>query len=75
MKTEAQNQNTELLHYLKMKGTINPMEALDQLSIYRLAARIADLRKEHNIKTLMISDFNKEGKKVRYAKYIYLGKK
>ena len=55
-------QCTELLHFLKLKGTITPMEALDQLGIYRLAARISDLRKEYNINTIMVSDVNKEGK-------------
>lgn len=66
-------QCSELLHFLKLKGSITPMEALDQLGIYRLSARIADLRKEYLISTVMIKDVNKEGKKVRYAKYAYIG--
>ncbi len=44
--TQAQ----ELLHYLKERGSITPLEALQELGIFRLAARIHDLeRAGHSI--------------------------
>ncbi len=37
-------QNTRLLSHLKGGNTINPLEAWRRLGIYRLSARIYDLR-------------------------------
>lgn len=34
----------DLLRYLESKSSITPLEALGSLGIYRLAARISDLR-------------------------------
>jgi len=39
------SQEQRLLQYLKDHGSINPMEALQELGIFRLAARVNDLRK------------------------------
>ena len=62
MKTESQNQ--QLLKWLQSGKTIAPLQALNQLGIYRLASRINDLRKDHEIDTNMIHLGN-----VKYAQY------
>jgi hypothetical protein len=63
MKTESQNQ--QLLKWLQSGKTIAPLQALNQLGIYRLASRCCDLRKEgHDIETKMIHLGN-----VKYAQY------
>ena len=48
------NQTDKLYRYLKMYRTIDPMQALRELGIYRLGARIWDLREQGiNIRTTM----------------------
>ena len=39
-------QTDRLLNHLKLNGRITPMESWSKLGIYRLSARIADLRKD-----------------------------
>ena len=39
------NQNDRLLAYLKRHGRITPLDAWKHLGIYRLAARVSDLKK------------------------------
>ena len=59
-----------LLEYLRENGSINPLEAMAELGIYRLSGRICDLRKRgHRIKTEMIPVQTKRKKKCRVAKY------
>tara|TARA_R100001510_G_C7572172_1_gene148175 strand:+ start:120 stop:305 length:186 start_codon:yes stop_codon:yes gene_type:complete len=58
------SQNKKLLSYLKNNGSIDPMQSLNELGIYRLAARIYDLRSKGNIiKTIKQQN--------GYTKYIY----
>ena len=46
------SQEKQILGYLQSRGSISPLEALEEFGCFRLAARIADLRaKKHNIKT------------------------
>ena len=40
-----QSQNTRLLAYLKQYGSITQREAIKHLNIYRLSARIYDLKR------------------------------
>ena len=42
----AKKQKGRLLDYLLAQGTIDPLTAWKRLGIYRLSARILDLRKE-----------------------------
>ena len=64
------SQNEKLLMYLKTNGKIEPLEALSNLGIYRLSARIKELRERgHDIRTLMMD--SKDGES-RYARYIYV---
>ena len=58
------SQNKKLLSYLKKNGSIDPMQSLNELGIYRLAARIYDLRLKGNI----IKTIKQEN---GYTKYIY----
>jgi hypothetical protein len=46
------SQNIRLINYLQTNTEINPLTAWQQLGIYRLSARVLDLRKEgYKIKT------------------------
>ena len=63
-------QKERLLFYLKRYGSITGAEAFNELEIYRLSARISDLRKEgHNIETIYETKENRLGEKVTYGKY------
>ena len=64
-------QNERLLGWLYENKTISPMEALDGLGIYRLSARILELRKlGYDIKTHKIEITNRYGDICRVAKYV-----
>ena len=59
-----------ILEYMKEKGSITPLEALNELGCMRLGARIWDLRHEgHNIRREMVLDA-KSNK--RWAKYYFV---
>jgi len=46
------SQKDDLLFYLEQRGSIDPKQAWQELGIYRLSARIKDLREEgHSIIT------------------------
>lgn len=67
----TQNQKQLVLDYMKSYGSIEPMQALRDLGVYRLASRISDLRKDgHNIRKEMQSQVSRiTGRTVSYAKY------
>lgn len=51
----AMTQRDALLAYLQRHGRISPLEALRELGIYRLAARIIELRAAgHDIRTRLV---------------------
>lgn len=63
-------QNERLLMHLKQHGTIQPMEAWNDLGIYRLGARIYDLRDNgYAITKQTVSVINRHGKECRVAEY------
>ena len=63
------SQKQRLLAYLK-QHSINPLEAWQQLGIYRLAAQVHILRDEgHNIKTDLVEVKNKYSEVCKVAKY------
>ena len=63
-------QNERVLDYLEQHKGIEPMTALSELGVFRLAARIADLKKDgHNIKSEMIDVWNRWGEKATVAYY------
>lgn len=75
----ADTQVANILNHLKTKGSITPMEALNQYGCFRLASRICDLKKQGEaIKTTMVEEVkvikhgffrSRETKTIRYAKY------
>ena len=62
----------EVLTYLKQHRTIGPKEAWTKLGVYRLAARIKEIRDAgHDIETIRVY----QDAKTYYGKYIYKGEK
>jgi len=60
-------QRDAILWHLEHRGSITPIEALNELGCFRLAARIEELRRSgHGIKTIIEK---RKGK--RYARYVY----
>ena len=58
-------QTTAILRILRLRGTITPLEALQEVGCFRLAARISDLRAEgYPIVTEWVETADK-----RYARY------
>lgn len=58
------NQNQQVLTHIKKRGTITQLEAVKYYNIYRLSARINELKKEYPIKKRW-----KQSKKKRFAQY------
>lgn len=59
-----------VLKYMQDFGSINPMQAIKDLGVYRLGARIYDLKKEgHPIRRRMVSGKNRYGEAVSFAEY------
>ena len=55
---------------MKEFGSINPLEAMQEYGIMRLAARIKDLRKQGvHIKDEMQTGTNRFGERVHWKKY------
>lgn len=62
--------NEMILNHLKTRGSITPLEAINEYGILRLGARIYDLKDEGwPIKTVMETSKNRFGVPVRYARY------
>lgn len=67
-------QTERLLDYLKEHRRINPMEAWRELGIYRLGARVFDLRAAgHHIESGRVKVSNQFGEQCRVASYEYQG--
>jgi len=63
-------QNERVLEYLKQHKGLEPMTAWLELGVYRLGARIFDLKKMgHNIKSTSIDVWNRWGEKATVAYY------
>ena len=61
----------EIIEYLEQNGSITPAEAFVELNIYRLAARISDLRRQgYRIDTKIEYTRNWKGKLVHFARYL-----
>lgn len=68
------SQKERLLEHFKTVGNINPLEAWQQLGIYRLSSTVLELRKDgHEIETDLTEVKNRFGEKCRVANYIYKG--
>ena len=65
-------QKTRLLEYLQKNRTINPLEAWSQLGIYRLGARVFDLRQDgYAIESGRQKVVNRYGEDCKVAQYRY----
>lgn len=63
-------QVNRLHKYLTLHGKINPLEAWNELGVYRLGARVFDLRKQGvNITSCTVEVKNKFGEVCRVAEY------
>ena len=64
------NQCDMILQYMRDTGSITPWEAMREFGCMRLGARIYDLRRRgHGIERTLVSDTNRYGKRVQYARY------
>lgn len=63
-------QNEKVLDYMERFGSITPLEAMADLGIMRLGARIWDLKAQgHSIKTETVTSKNRFGETTHFAKY------
>jgi hypothetical protein len=66
-------QNERLLDHLKNNHSVQPLEALQDLGIYRLAARIHDLKQNgHWIEKKIVEVSNRYGEVFRVAQYFLI---
>jgi hypothetical protein len=64
------SQNERLAEYLTTHKTINPLEAWQELGIYRLGARIFDLREKGlKIESKLVTVYNRFGEDCRVSQY------
>ena len=69
-------QQERILNYIKMFGSISPIEAFTDLGITKLATRVSEMRKEGiEIAGEMESARNRFGDKVHYMRYSLEAKK
>jgi predicted ArsR family transcriptional regulator len=63
-------QKQRIREYIREHGSITPRQAMDELGVMRLAARISELIKDGDIITTeVVTDKNRYGQVVRYARY------
>ena len=64
----------KLLAWLTERRSITPMEALRDLGIYRLGARVHELRQDgHRIETELLTVVGRDGERSHPARYHYKG--
>lgn len=64
-------QTEQILDYMKNFGGITPMDALKDIGCMRLAARIADLKREgHRIKSEKVVVRRRDGSRAFVERYI-----
>ena len=68
------SQNGRIIDYLAKNGSITQLDAMKDLGIMRLGARVFDLKERgYNIQTVMVEDLNRFGEPTRYARYYLKG--
>lgn len=64
------SQNERLLNHLQANGSINPMQAWQELGIYRLAARALELKRDgYLIRRELVEVHNRFGEACKVAEY------
>lgn len=67
-------QSQRLEAYLNQHGRINPLVAWNELGIYRLSARLHELRSRMTIETRSLEVTNRFGEACRVAEYVLIEK-
>jgi len=63
-------QEERVISYLSDNPSINSIQALSELGIFRLASRVSNLKKQgHNITSRMVSVSNRYGEKCHVSEY------
>lgn len=63
-------QEERVINYLSDNSSINSIQALNELGIFRLASRVSNLKKQgHNITSRMIPVTNRYGEKCHVSEY------
>jgi len=63
-------QEERVINYLKDNSSINSIQALNELGIFRLASRVSNLKKQgHKITSRMIPVTNRYGEKCHVSEY------
>ena len=63
-------QEERVIDYLSKNLTINSIQALNELGIFRLASRVSNLKKQgHSITSRMIPVTNRYGEKCHVSEY------
>ena len=66
----GKTQNERVLDYITKFGSINPMQALSDLGVMRLARRISDIKRMGiNVRKDMVHAKNRYGEDVCFARY------
>jgi len=66
-------QQLRALAYMQVYGSITPLEAMNELGIYRLSDVIFKLRDRYEIKTERVTTLNRYEEKISYGKYVLIG--
>ena len=72
LRSENMKQTDQVIAYLYRHGAITPIDALQDLGIFRLAARIYDIEKQHGIeipRRTVTAKSKKTGKTVKFTEY------
>lgn len=70
------NQKQQVMEYIRRYGSITTLQAIDDLGILRLGARISELRKQgYNIAATVEKGKNRNGEETRYHRYFLADKK
>jgi hypothetical protein len=68
MKKKTQEQ--KIISYVERFGSITPLEAISDLSVYRLASRMSSLKgKGYTFKTETVHAVNRYGEPTHFARY------
>ena len=64
------NQQNRIIRYLLDNKSITSLEAMQELGVYRLSARISELKqKGYSINKKSVKGINRYGETIRFAEY------
>ena len=72
MENSKPTQTERVKEFMEVHGSITQKDAFEVLGIYRLASRISELRKTHDIVSEMVEVRNRFGEKCRVASYKFV---